>query len=167
MADSVHLKLTNETDGKPVDGETSKVGLAAVQGMIECTYFEHLVEAPWESGKAMTVGGRRHKPVLIRKRIDQASPLLLELMKNSTKLKCEFTFHRPGRTINGDHDFYCVTLTGARIASLRTYVADSYVEKDKANLAPLEEVSFMFTDIMYSFKHEDGGAVSGTDTWAA
>jgi type VI secretion system Hcp family effector len=159
MADTVHLLIKDKKKGSNIAGETSQTGVESLKDMIECYYVEHNVTTPWESGNAVAIASRQHEPVLVRKRVDKATPHLLEAMKHSAKLECEFFFHRPARDSDGDHRWFGIKLDNAQIVSLRVIVPEADDEP------VMEELKFAYTDISYSIFEEAGGAIVGTDSW--
>ena len=164
MAATIHMKIT-KSDGKAIEGETSQIGDAFFKGMIECTYFEQTVSIPFEAGtNVQAVSNRSHSPVQIRKRWDSSTPLLREAMKQTENLTIEFFFHRPGRKKTGDHRFFGITLTDAKIASSKMYSPDAYLNKAHDSLVPVEEILFTFQSIKLShFNEENNAAIEGHD----
>ena len=93
MAQTVHLKL--QIDGNDIEGE-STIGSMDREGTIECSAFEYRLTTPREVGSGALTGRRQHSAVVITKRIDKTTPLLLKaLCQNEIVTEATFRFFRP------------------------------------------------------------------------
>jgi len=83
--------------------------------------FEYSVETQFDSNQGSPVGRRRHKPIVITKEFDAASPLLLNAswtdeIIDEVKLEIVETGPRGGeRVVNR------ITITNAQIVTVRTW----------------------------------------------
>ncbi len=160
MAETVHLKLT--ANGKVIEGESTQVSLDRGK-TIECVFFQEGVKTSREAGSAKALGRREHAPILTRKRICQATPLLLKALTENTELEAEFKFFRPSPAGDGTTEqFYTITLKQARVSNYRLTSPDVLSPAATAE-PPLEEVEFVFGHIVWTWmpnglQHEDSWA---------
>ena len=112
MAQTVHLEL--EIDGTVVEGESTAGGLGR-EGTIECASFRYGVSTPVA---ASGVSGKwQHRQVQITKRVDRATPALLQaLTDHRVVTNAWFRFYRP--TVKGEEHFYTVRLEDAYVTAV-------------------------------------------------
>jgi type VI secretion system secreted protein Hcp len=101
----------------------------------------------------MLTGRRQYEPVVITKAIDRASVLLLKALTNNEVCECEFRFFRTGA--GGDQHIYTVTLGNAYVSSIRQRVLEEDAAKGAAPAPVIEEASFGFDTITWTWV--DGG----------
>ncbi len=161
MAETVHLYL--KASGQDIKGESTQTSLGR-EGSIECVFYSQSIRTAREAGSGMATGRRQYEPILIRKRIDKASPLLFKALAENQTIDAVFKFFRPSPTGDGTtQQFYTVTIKKGRIASYKNYVPDT-IEPASSSDPPLEEIEFVFHTI--SMTYTDGG-VTHEDTWDA
>lgn len=162
MAETVHLFL--KVNGSDVLGESTQTSLGR-ENSIECLYFEFRGMTPTtSSASGMATGRRRYDPVRIRKAIDKASPLLLKAFTHNEQVDGVFRFYRPNPSGDGTtQQFYTIEITNGRIIAVAQYVNDVY-RTDTANDPPLEEISFVFQNISWTYTE---GGVTHEDSWSA
>jgi type VI secretion system secreted protein Hcp len=161
MAETVHLYL--KANGTDVKGDSTQHSLGR-ENSIECVYYEQAVQTAREAGSSLATGRRQYSPLLIRKRIDKSSPLLMKAMVENQAIEGTFKFFRPNPAGDGTtQQFYSVAIKQGRIASMKQYVPDSIVPATSTE-PPLEEVTFVFHTINWTYT--DGG-VTHEDTWNA
>jgi type VI secretion system secreted protein Hcp len=159
MAETVHLYL--KANGAEIKGESTQVSLGR-EGSIECVYYEQGVVTARERGSGLATGRRQYEPLLIRKRIDKASPLLAKALVENQVIEAKFKFFRPNPTGDGTTaQFYTVEIKQGRIASQKQIVPDTIVPATSTE-PPLEEVSFVFHTISWTYTN---GGVTHEDTW--
>jgi type VI secretion system secreted protein Hcp len=159
MAQTVHLVLT--VNGKKIEGESTQSSLGR-EGTIECISYEQSVKTAREEGTNTVTGRRQHQPISIVKRIDKASPLLMKALTNNEKVEAAFRFYRPNPSGDGTTEqFYTVQLKDANVSAVRQYVPDT-IDKQTGGLPPLEQVSFVFKEIIWRFEK---GGVEHPDKW--
>jgi type VI secretion system secreted protein Hcp len=162
MAETVHLKLT--AAGTAIEGESTQTSLGR-EKTIECVSFETAIETAREAGSAIATGRRRHLDIVIHKRVDKSTPLLIKALTENTKLEATFMFFRPNPAGDGTTEqFYTVALKEARISSYKQWVPDTMVPNAHA-VPPLEEIKFVFGHINWTYnstgaQHEDSWAAS-------
>ena len=161
MAETVHLYL--KANNSDIQGESTQHSLAR-ENSIECVYYEQAVKTAREAGSGMATGRRQYEPLLIRKRIDKASPLIAKALVENQVIDGEFKFFRPTPAGDGTTEhFYTVKIKQGRIASQKQLVPDTIVPATSTE-PPLEEVTFVFHTI--SWRYEVGG-VEHEDSWSA
>ena len=96
--------------------------------------------------------------------LDKSTPLLSKALTRNEVIEGIFKFFRPNPTGDGTtQHFFTIEIKGGRVASQRQWVPDTITPASSTE-PPLEEVSFVFHDIVWTY--EDGG-VTHQDTWNA
>jgi type VI secretion system secreted protein Hcp len=111
-------------------------------GWTPCLAFSYGVEEPLDPSKGGVLAGKRtHKPVVITKEIDAASPLLYQMCLTSEALD-EIVFEVFESTGKGRSQTIVerITLTNATITKFTTYSAGG---------KPVHKVSFGFENIVF------------------
>lgn len=159
MAETVHLFL--KANGKDIKGESTQESLGR-KDSIECVGYDQSVSTAREAGTGMMTGRRQYAPLKILKRIDKASPLIMKALTNNEKIDGVFKFFRPNPTGDGTTEqFYTVSIKNGNVASVKELVNNT-LDPDTVNNPPLEEVTFVFQDINWTFMN---GGVTHEDTW--
>jgi type VI secretion system secreted protein Hcp len=159
MAETVHLYL--KANGEDIKGDSTQLSLGREES-IECVYYEQAVATAREAGTGQATGRRKYEPLLIRKRIDKSTPLLAKAMAENTQIDGIFKFFRPNPTGDGTTEqFYTVEVKRGRIASFKQVVPDC-INPVSATEPPLEEVTFVFHSISWTYTN---GGVTHEDTW--
>ena len=161
MAETVHLFL--KANGTAIDGQSSQTSVGRDKS-IECIFFEHEIDTARETASGIATGRRTYQPIRIIKRIDKASPLIAKALTTNQVIEGKFLFFRPNPAGDGTtQQFYTVEIKKGRVASQRQWVPDT-INPASTNMPPMEEVSFVFHTIMWTYT--DGG-VTHQDTWDA
>ena len=160
MAETVHLYL--KANGTDIKGESTQVSLGREES-IECVYYEQGVITAREAGSGLATGRRQYQPLLIRKRIDKASPLLMKALTENQAIEATFKFFRPNPTGDGTTEqFYSVNFKQGRINSIKQYLPDTIVPATSTD--PLmEEVTFVFHTIGWTYTN---GGITHEDSWS-
>ncbi len=159
MAETVHLYL--KANGAEIKGESTQTSLGRADS-IECVYYEQATKTAREKGSGMATGRRQYEPLIIRKRIDRSSPLLVKAMADNERIDAKFKFFRPSPDGDGTTEqFYTVEITNGRVASVKHLVPDCIVPATSTE-PPLEEVTFVIHTIRWAY--ESTGA-EHQDTW--
>lgn len=159
MAETVHLKLKTTTG--PIEGESTQTSMGR-ENTIECVSFEHSVQTAREAGSAMATGRRQYTPIVVRKRIDKATPLLAKALGTNEVLEGEFLFFRPNPAGDGKtQQFFTVKINNARLSSIRHVVPDT-MEPARHAVPPCEELAFVFETIEWKYVPNGAGHV---DSW--
>lgn len=160
MAETVHLTL--KANGKEIQGESTQTSLGR-ENTIECLFFESKVVTAREAGSGMATGRRQHQPLLIRKRIDKSSPLLMKALTENQVIEGTFKFFRPNPTGDGTTEqFFTVEIKQGRVNSIHQHVPDTIVPAS-STLPPMEEITFVYHTICWSFTQ---GGVTHEDKWS-
>lgn len=157
MAETVHLTLKH--NGTQIEGESTQTTLGR-ENTIECLSFEQHIKTAREAGSAAATGRRQHGPIMVTKRIDKSSPLLMKALTENQALTAEFKFFRPSP--NGDgttEQFYTIALENARISEVKKWVPNALSPAEHA-VPPMEEVHFVFHTVHWTYnpngaQHED------------
>ena len=159
MAETVHLYL--KANGGDVTGDSTQTSLGR-ENSIECVYYQQSVRTAREAGSGMATGRRSYDPLVIRKRIDKSSPLIFKALADNQVVEGIFKFFRPNPTGDGTTEqFYTVGFKNGRVASVKNVVPDC-LDPVSTNAPPLEEVSFVFHTINWTYTN---GGVEHEDTW--
>ena len=160
MAETVHLFL--KINGVEVHGETES-NKPGAKDSIPCVFFDQSVTTARDTASGMTTGRRQYNPILIRKLIDKCSPLLFKALVDNQLVDAVFKFYRPNPVGDGTTEqYYTIEIKNGRIASMRNYLPDT-ITPSTANLPPLEEVTFVFHTISWTYTN---GGVTHQDTWS-
>lgn len=161
MAETVHLYL--KANGTDIAGESTQTSLGR-ENSIECVYFKFAVKTAREAGSGMATGRRQYEPLLVRKRIDKSTPLLMKALCENQVVEGVFKFFRPNPTGDGTTEqFYTVAFKQGRVASVQHVNPDTIVPATSTD-PPLEEISFVFHTISWTYTN---GGVTHEDTWSA
>lgn len=164
MAETVHLFL--KANGVDIKGDSSLTS-AERSDSIECLAYDWAASVPHEQGAAVKTGHRQMQPIVIRKRIDRASPLLAKALFENQKIEATFKFYRHNPSDGMEENYYNVTIEEARLASLRQispWCLNTNQSGDMNGDEPAtEEVGFVFHTIEVT--HPNGG-ISHRDTWS-
>ncbi len=159
MAQTVHLWL--KSNGEDVHGDSTITSMDRGE-TIECVFFESSVRTGREKGSGMSTGRRSYEPIVIRKRIDKATPILYRSLCNNEEVEATFKFYRPSPAGDGTTEqFYTIEIAGGRIASFKA-VSPDCIDPASASDPPLEEISIIFENITWTF--EPSGAAHH-DSW--
>jgi len=156
MSEPVALFL--KINGAPVQGESEQTSLGRAQS-IECVYYHQAVETPTQGSSGRPTARRQYGPLLIRKRIDRASPLIAKALVQNSVVDAVFKFFRTQQDGTLEQ-YYTTEIRQARIAGFSQYVPD-VLEPVTAAEPPLEEVTFVFQSIEWT--HSAG--VTYLDSW--
>jgi type VI secretion system secreted protein Hcp len=159
MAETVHCYL--KANGTDIQGESTQMSLGR-ENSIECLYFESEVITAREAGSGMATGRRQYKPLVIRKRIDKATPLIAKALCRNESIDAVFKFFRPNPQGDGTTEqHYTVEVKKGRIASIRQESPDSF-EPGMSNVPEMETVGIIFHTIRWTYTN---GGIEHEDTW--
>jgi type VI secretion system secreted protein Hcp len=155
----VHLFL--KSNGNDVKGESSQKSLGR-DGSIECIAYEQAVTTAREASTGVVTGRRQYGPLLVTKRIDSSSPLLVKALVNNEKIEATFKFFRPNPAGDGTTEqFYAVGLKDGYISAVKQLVHET-IKPSTSGDPPLEEVSFVFKTISWTYTK---GGITHEDSW--
>jgi len=128
---TTEIRLTLTANGEEIDGDGSAFGES---GFIEClTYTDGVATDQAPTGRSL---GRRHyEPVVIRKRIDRASPLLLRALTENRVVQATLRFYGQQEDGSLEH-YFTVVLTEGRIVTLEhSWSVDTSTEYEDVGIA--------------------------------
>lgn len=157
MALNAYLKLEAEAQGA-INGSVTQVGR---EDTIEVYGWNHEVLSPRDPASGLPTGKRQHKPIVIVKPIDKATPLLMKvLVSNENITTWRLDCWRPSRE-GKEFQFYSVELVNANVSSIRAeQLNNKYPENMKHEVR--EYVSFTYQKIIWTWI--DGG-ITTEDDW--
>ncbi len=148
MAQTCHLWL--KANGTDINGDSTVISLGR-ENTIECLKFEYKLETTRDGASGMTTGERVHRPITITKRCDKSSPLLYKALCNNEVVEGIIKFYRPNPTGDGTTEqYFTIEFKEARVSSIRSF-QPFVMDPNTANLPELEEVSFAFGEISWTY----------------
>ena len=166
MALNAYLTLAGQAQG-PIQGSVTQKGR---EGKIMVIAVEHELLTPHEAASGMATGKRMHKPFVVTKELDKASPLLRTAWAtNEVFSTWELQFWTSSRvgtagSASGvEKQHYTVKLSGARLASIHFHMLNNK-NPDLMRYAEYEELAFVYQKIEWTWV-ATGAAAS--DTWGA
>jgi type VI secretion system secreted protein Hcp len=145
-----------KANGSDIQGESSVPSLGR-QNSIETMYFQWKVSTVRDASTGQTTGRRQYQPIVIRKRIDKSTPLLLKALCNNEVAEGTFKFFRPNPSGDGTTEhYYTVEIKQGRISGVNQYDGQANDMGAGGGAVPtMEEVQFTFNEI--SWTYENGG----------
>jgi type VI secretion system secreted protein Hcp len=133
------------------------------ENMMAVISATHEIISPRDAASGLPTGKRMHKPLVVTKELDKASPLLYNALTHNESLpEVELQFYRASPT-GQEMLFYTVKLTNATISSIR-FVQPNTLQTDTRQLPEYEEVSFTYQKIEWTFTQ---GNITAADDWLA
>jgi type VI secretion system secreted protein Hcp len=151
--------LKGETQGD-IKGEVTQKGH---EDHILLLGFEHKIHSPVEGATGLISGKRVHGPLIIRKEVDMASPLLYNALctaENLTDVVIEWW--RIASTGQEEH-YFTTTLQDAKISEIKEFVPDRQ-DPSKESYRHIELVSFLYRKILWEHVIK---STSSEDEWSA
>ena len=137
-------------------------GAKRAKGKIGGVKFSMETTSPRDAATGQATGKRIHKPIVVTKEWDAASPQLFNaLVDNETLKTVLFEFVKTDQA-GKEVVYYTVTLTNAVVSNLRSYVDLTDTSGDSFDAHALEEVSFVFQKIEIENKES---ATVAIDDW--
>ena len=167
MATPAYMSVTGEKQGLITAGAftADSVGNTYQEGhedQVMVQGFSHELTIPRDPQSGNTTGQRIHKPLVITKVFDKASPLLLEALTSGERMTAvEIKWYRP-KGQGGQEHYYTTKLEDAIIVVIKDYMHNC---QDPANthFTHLQDVHFSYRKITWT--HEACGT-SGSDDWS-
>ena len=159
MALNAYLKLKGETHGE-IKGSVTQKGR---EDSMQIIGSSHEVISPRDAASGLPTGKRQHKPFVITKEVDRASPLLFSLLVNNENItEWELKYWQPSSS-GKETQHFTVQLLNASIASIRQEMLNNKVAENMKH-KEREHVAFCYQKIMWTWM--DGG-ISAEDDWEA
>jgi type VI secretion system secreted protein Hcp len=164
MALQAYLKVTAASQGDIQGSITQKTREDSI-GVIAVS---HQIVSPRDAASGMPTGKRMHKPFVITKELDKATPKLYQALVNNENLpKWTLKFFTPGTAANKnlgtEVNHYTVELVNANIASI-DFVMKNNRRPENTQFPEYEEIAFTYQKIIWTWN--DGG-LSASDDWEA
>lgn len=162
MALNAYLTLKGQKTGA-INGSVTQKGR---ENSIMVIAVSHEIVSPRDPASGLPTGKRMHKPYVVTKELDKATPLLYNLLVNNENIT-EWTlkFWTPqikAATGTGNEvQHYTVKLTNANIASMAFRMANNK-HPDLMKFAEYEEIAFTYQKIEWTWN--DGG-ITAMDDW--
>lgn len=152
IVETINMWVDGATQGD-FDGGCTEAGL---EGSIKVFGFSHNIISPRDAATGLPTGKRQHKPLVIVKELDQATPLLYNALvanENLNTVKLEWRHYNP----DSQHVelYFTIELDSAAIISIQDYSAGTMHH-------PMETVSFVYQRITWTWN--DGG-ITAIDDW--
>lgn len=159
MAFTAYLKLKGQKSGE-IKGSSTRRGRVGSIAVIAC---DHQVISPRDIQSGLPTGQRQHRPLVITKEVDAASPLLWNVLCTNENISSfELRFWEAGPT-GTENQYFTIVLTNANIASIHFSMPDN-THKDSSALREREEIAFTYQKI--EWRYEKGG-ITALDDWEA
>jgi type VI secretion system secreted protein Hcp len=121
----------------------------------------HEIVCPRDPASGRPTGKRMHKPFVILKDVDRASPLINSALAHNERLSTvELRFYQPSST-GQEKNHYTVTLTNATVSSMQLRLPRTNSPKS-ARLNEYEEIAFTYQKIDWTYPE---GGMSAVDDW--
>jgi type VI secretion system secreted protein Hcp len=164
MALNAYLKLKGQKSGE-IKGSVTQKGR---ENKIMVIAVSHEIISPRDAASGLPTGKRMHKPFVITKELDKATPTLYNVLVNNENVtEWELQFWTPQlnpKTGTGNEvQHYTVKLINANIASISFRMANNK-HPDLMKYAEYEEIAFTYQKIEWTWN--DGGIVA-EDDWEA
>jgi type VI secretion system secreted protein Hcp len=160
LGEAAYMQCTGQRQG-PLYGSVTTRGY---EKYMDVEVADHSIVSPRDAATGLPTGKRQHKPFVITKSTDSATPLLYSaLVSNENLTSCIIKFVRFTNTGRLD-DYYTVKLTNANIAQLDFSKGDA--RSGAGHLGESETVSFTYQKIEWTFT---GGPspITAMDDWEA
>ena len=162
MALNAYLRLTAATHGE-IRGSVTQKGR---EGSILVFAVYHHIVSPRDVASGRPTGKRMHTPFLVKKEVDQSSPLLYSLLTNSERITSwELKFFtpqlRPTAGVGAEVQHFTVNLTNATVASIASFMPNN---RRNAGGVITEEIGFTYERIEWVWT---AGGISAADDWEA
>lgn len=155
----VQKLITKEANTEESAGASAS-DRSELQDYVLVQAFSHEISTPYDPQSGMPTGLRVHKPVIVTKVFDKASPLLQQALCEAEPLdSVVIKWYRPG--IGDAEHYFTTSLEGARIVQINDYMHNCQ-DSANAHFTHLEDLHFTYKKITWT--HEISGT-SGSDVW--
>lgn len=159
MALNAYLKLKGQTQGD-IKGSVTQKGR---EDSIMVIAYSHEVVSPRDAASGLPTGKRQHKPLVITKEIDKATPLLFNALVNNENIpEWKLEFWTPSAT-GKEKQHYTIQLVNASIGGIRSEMLNNKYPENMQH-KEREHVEFCYQKIIWTWV--DGG-ITAEDDWEA
>ena len=146
LAGAIHMKVEGERQGV-IPGSCVTKGR---EGTMVVVGLGHEVDVPVDSGTGLPAGRKVHKPLVVVKYLDKASPKLYKALATGEGLRhVELKYYRPDRAGVPEH-YYTVLLDDALIVNIQEAFPN------------VERISFAYGRIRWTWQD---GVIEAEDDW--
>ncbi len=130
------------------------------EGLIKVTAFQHDIVSPRDVASGQATGKRQHKPLVITKELDKASPLLYRALTTNEELSevnlslYRIAVNKVGSGAGAMQLYFTIKLKDASITGIRSWTTDKGV--------PMEDVSLTYQKIKWTYT---SGDIVHEDSW--
>jgi type VI secretion system secreted protein Hcp len=157
MALNAYLRLKGQKTGD-IKGSVTQKGR---EDTIMVIAVNHSVVSPRDPASGLPTGKRQHKPYVITKELDKASPVLFNaLCTNENLPEWKLEFWSPSGS-GKEVQHFTVKLTNANIASIDFRMLNNK-HPENMQLKEYEEIAFTYQTIEWTWM--DGG-ITASDDW--
>jgi type VI secretion system secreted protein Hcp len=122
--------------------------------------FSHEVTIPRDIATGQPSGKRQHKPLVITKELDQASPLLSQACVDGDRIKnAKLKFYRIHQGL--EEHYYTVEIKNAVIVDVKDWMPNT-MDPNFQHYGHMQDVSFTYEEINWT--HEVAHKM-GSDSW--
>jgi type VI secretion system secreted protein Hcp len=124
--------------------------------------YEHELTIPRDIATGQASGKRQHKPLVITKELDKASPILAQACVDGDRIKsAQLKFYRIAQGL--EEHYYTIELKNAVIVDVKDYMPNT-MDPKFSSYGHMEDISFTYEEITWT--HEVDHKM-GTDNWKA
>ena len=149
MAYEFYISITGTKQGKfkgDAGGEKGSKPSRA-KGKIAGIKYSAETTSPRDPATGQATGKRIHKPIVITKEWDAASPQIFSALVTNETLKSVLFEFVKADAAGHEEIYYTVTLTNAVVSNVHSYLDLTDTSGDKFDARELEDVSFVFQRI--------------------
>jgi type VI secretion system secreted protein Hcp len=157
MALNAYLKIKGDKHGE-IKGSATQQGR---ENSIVVIATSHEIVAPRDAANGQPTGKQQHKPFVITKEVDRASPVLYAMLTTNEKCKSwRLEYWQPSAT-GKEVQHFTVELVGANIAGIRQEMLNNKYPENMQH-KEREHISFCYDKISWTWT--DGG-ITHQDSW--
>lgn len=154
---NAYLRIRGQKQGEVKGGVTQK----GREDSIMVIASSHSIVSPRDPASGLPTGKRMHKPFVITKEVDKASPILYRMLttnENITNFRLQFW--KPGA--NGTEvQYLTIELVNANIASIDLRMLNNK-NPELMKYAMYEEIAFTYQKITWTYVE---GGITTSDNW--
>jgi type VI secretion system secreted protein Hcp len=157
MASPTYLKLKGKRQGD-IKGD---VAVAGQKDKIQIIAVSHDIVSPRDIASGLATGKRMHKPFIITKLLDSATPKLYNALVSNEDIN-EFEMQFFGKKPDGtETHLFTVNLSNATVVSIH-FEKPNVLNAQNATLTEFEVVAFTYQSIEWKFEK---GGIMASDDW--
>src|SRR5512139_1153233 len=162
MALNAYLRLKGQKQGE-IKGSMTQKGR---ENSIMVIAVSHEIMSPRDPASGLPTGKRMHKPFVVTKELDKASPLLYSTLVNNENIsEWELKHYTPQvkaqQVVGTEVNHYTVRLINANIASINFRMPNNR-NPDLMKYAEFEEIAFTYQKIIWTWTE---GGITAEDDW--